>query len=133
MSAFTVSPETINLIVSYAGQSMSGIKIKDKIYDFKKQEDLQEIAQMLMNENYRSVNSRYKENDQPLQIKFKPSFVGPKKTIDVIKCCDCLEYQSCETDDYESTDAYKILNRIRKDAVLKILKLNGYSDAPWGL
>lgn len=137
MSAFTVSPETIDLIISYANQHVGDIYIKTEDgsirYDFKDKKVCQEVAQILMDENNRSVNYRYREQSQAIKINLKLSFVGPAKVISVIKCCDCLEYQSCETDNYEETLAYKFLQVIRKDAVKKILNRNGYEDAPWGL
>jgi hypothetical protein len=48
----------------------------------------------------------------------------------VISCCDCLRYQSCETDDYEQTAAYKVLDAIRESAIRQLVKL---ADAPWGV
>lgn len=49
--------------------------------------------------------------------------------VQVLKSCDCLEYQSCENDDYEKSIAAKIINSIRTHA---IHALPGYDDAAWG-
>lgn len=59
--------------------------------------------------------------------KFKPKVLT---AVEVLKACDCYDYQSCETDDYHETTAAKLVDRIRKSA---IGKLPGYEDAPWGI
>jgi hypothetical protein len=48
--------------------------------------------------------------------------------VSILKLCDCLEYQSCETEDYNETVAYRLLNVIRR-AAIRILP--GYDDAKW--
>jgi hypothetical protein len=35
----------------------------------------------------------------------------------ILKMCACLDYQSCETDDWDTTLAYKLLQRIRLAAI----------------
>lgn len=47
-------------------------------------------------------------------------------TIEVLKACDCLEYQSCEDGHYFTSDAFRLLSWIRKQAVDD---LPGYKDA----
>lgn len=92
-------------------------------------------ADMLFNENVRSVQCRYpqdKRSDYPLHL-----FVNARDAagrlahvpaISILKMCDCLEYQSCETDDYEQTTAYRLLDNIRRHA---IRSLPGYEAAPY--
>jgi hypothetical protein len=86
------------------------------------------IGQKLVNQNYRSVNYRYHEHDEPEVYRFKLRM--PLKPVEVIKACDCYAYQSCETPDWEDTEAYKICRQIREDA---IHRLPGYEEAPWGI
>ena len=46
-----------------------------------------------------------------------------------LKLCNCLAYQSNETEDWEQTAACKQLHRIRGTAVETV---PGYDQAPWG-
>ena len=50
--------------------------------------------------------------------------------VEIIKLCDCYDYQSCETRDWETTEAFAICAALRAAA---IDSLPGYEDAPWGL
>lgn len=98
-------------------------------------------ADLLYQENIRSVQARYPEDSweslpgpcvKPLHLivdarddtlaKYRLSPVA------ILKLCDCLEYQSCETDDYRETAAFELLERIRRAA---IRALPGYDKAPW--
>jgi hypothetical protein len=54
----------------------------------------------------------------------------------IIKCCDCYDYQACETDDYEQSEAKALVEKIRAQAI----KAGGESDKSklydqlmWGL
>jgi hypothetical protein len=54
--------------------------------------------------------------------------MGDLPAVHILKMCACLAYQSCETDDWDKTKAYELLQMI-KDAAIR--KLPGYEDAPW--
>lgn len=98
-------------------------------------------ANTLYNENVRSVQSRYPDsarNDLPGPI-VDPGHVDVSnrdvcnpayklKPVDILGMCNCLEYQSCESDDWETTIAFSLLNNIRKAAVQC---LPDYDNAPW--
>ena len=91
-------------------------------------EGAQEIGQILLAQNARSVNARYKTEDAP-------DFVLVTGRIDVgavqiLKACSCYDYQACETDDYQGTYAAAIIESIRSHA---IRCLDGYEDAEWEL
>jgi hypothetical protein len=45
-----------------------------------------------------------------------------------LKMLDCLEYQSCESDDWETTQAYRLQQAMRRAA---IRALPGYESAQW--
>lgn len=99
-------------------------------------------AELLYRENIRSVSARYPNdnwedlpgpNDKPDHMEVS-KFDCLRRDIRLdpvtaLKLCDCLEYQSCETDDYAERPAYNLLNMIRRAA---IRELPGYDDAPWG-
>lgn len=100
-------------------------------------------ADTLYRENVRSVAYRYPEDartDLPgtnsdagfVQVTTRdllnPGFMRVP-AVAILKSCDCLQYQSCETPDYKESVAYHLLDAIRKAA---IRALPGYDDAPWG-
>jgi hypothetical protein len=134
MSAFVVSDKHINSILSYANRdSYSGLirDQNDETYSFKCTEDLNKLAQVLLDQNIRSVNYRYDEDEKSPEIKFKfePNPFGkPLSPVQILKACSCYDYQACETEDYNETFAYKIIDHIRHMA---IRNLPGYEDAEW--
>lgn len=77
----------------------------------------QRLGEILMAENVRSVRSRYPHmvpGDSP-GYTYRP--VSELKPDWVVKACDGLAYQSCETEDWRDSLACKILDAIRKSAV----------------
>ena len=90
-----------------------------------------------MAENVRSVDHRYNEtNAREAPFTFAEIASARDLTpVEALKCAHCLEYQSCETEDYQDTAAYLLLQRIC-DAAVKLgadRKAPGYDSAPWGL
>jgi hypothetical protein len=127
MSAFIVSKTQINALVRFA--STNGVIFfygpTSQRWNVSGNEDA--TAQLLLDENVRSVNFRYKEEGEAGQIVYQLD--APELTaVQVIKLAQCLEYQSCETPDWEGTMAKKFLDAITS---LAITKLPGYEEAPW--
>ena len=99
-------------------------------------------ANVLYRENIRSVLTRYPNDtfetapgllDKPKAIRIPAGSVWSSPVTDpveILKLCDGLEYQSCETEDWETTPAYALLQAIRKAATRD---LPGYHDAEWTL
>ena len=98
-------------------------------------------ADVLYQENIRSVRARYPEDKwddlpgpcaKPIHIVasgMERALAAYRRTpVQILKMCDCLEYQSCETDDYRESIACELLEAIRRAA---IRALAGYEDAPW--
>jgi|SRR3990167_5335284 len=98
-------------------------------------------AEVLYQENLRSVMARYPSDRRdnlpgPINRPEHITVLANDRTlaayrlspIAILKMCDCLEYQSCETEDYRQTVAFKLLDAIRGAA---IHALPGYDDAPW--
>ena len=136
MSAFIVDPSLINGILTFVSSDRDEVKVyKDETeLSFKSEKDLQQMAQILMDENYRSVNFRYRSQDKPVAIEFKSKYTlkngGRITSLEVLKACDCFDYQACETDDYTNTLAWKIIDTIRGNA---IRRLSGYDKIDcWG-
>lgn len=125
MSAFILGHKHINALVNYAYNHDMHFCHDDIGYNG--QTDRRAIGQTLMNENHRSVNYRYEENDTPREYVFKFSDVY-YSSVQLLKACDCYDYQSCETPDYRETFAAKIVQGIRKHVIRNI---EGYNDAMW--
>ena len=95
-------------------------------------------ANVLQEENIRSLVARYGEGgaedftDDDLSIPLEIKRIPPTQlnAVQLFKLCDCLEYQSCETSDYEESLAFKILTKIRREI---IQTLDGYANAKWGI
>jgi len=53
----------------------------------------------------------------------------------IVKCCDCYDYQACETADYKTTEAAKLVDKIREDSVFVGGRTKGelYDQMTWGL
>jgi len=116
MSAYVVDDDHIDFLVSFA--------IAARLSN----EDPQTLGDRLLAQNTRSVNERYRANDVNPSYRFT-QFTGPMTSVEVLKACDCYDYQACETDDYDQTEAHELIAKIRSEA---IRRLAGYSDAKWG-
>ena len=91
---------------------------------------LEEVGQILVDENYRSVNFRYEERGDEPHV-YKHSHLSQEMTaVQIIKLCNCYRYQVCEPDDYKETEAWAIVSSLRDRA---IITLPGYDAAEWGI
>ena len=121
MSAFIVEDDLIDLLVTYATGGSPAVRLYDT--------DPQKLGELLVAENYRSVNFRYREQDAPHPYRwaFYSGIIDP---VQVIKSCNCYDYQACETDDYRDTEAARLVEAIRSKAIRAALpKLEA---AKWG-
>lgn len=121
MSAFIVSDNTIHAVLSFMSM------YKAHLYEKGAPLHLNDVGQVLLDENYRSVNYRYGENETPRKYVFIAQAL-PLTAVEVLKLIDCIAYQSCECDDWEHTRAYRLLQRIRNWV---IAQLAGYDAAKW--
>ena len=86
------------------------------------------ICRKLLTQNYRSVEYRYQEPAEEVPaIRYQPVML-PMTPVQVIKACDCYDYQACETPDYDQTPEHRYINHLRKAA---IRALPGYEDAAY--
>lgn len=126
MSAFICCDEHISAIVGWYVTKGQEVNYENRQ---KTREQMQELGQILLDENIRSVNHRYNENEPTEAFTLLDTFVSyPLSPIDIIKACNCLDYQSCETPDYEQTLAHKLLGEIISAACRA---LPGYELAAW--
>jgi hypothetical protein len=146
MSAWLCSQEHINLLVNASKHP------REQDFD------------MLVKENLRSLEARYPGRDfldewktHARTFKFradKPSAIvstalvknadhvrGPigvdsarVTATQIVKAADCYDYQACETDDYNTTQAAKYVTEVRKQAVAAGGESTGklYDALLWG-
>ena len=142
MSAYVCSNAHIKALAIFAVRKSHGSMLVDPCYvdgakdlDGKYEEVIAtRYAAILLAENVRSVRARYADDIgdyEEIEIS-KSEVLMPKAftPVTILKLCNCLAYQSCETEDWETTNAYKLLQQI-KDAAIRLLP--GYEQAPWGL
>jgi hypothetical protein len=129
MSAFIVSNKHINAIVSWSAANNYGRRPS--------LEECHDAGRMLMAENCKSVGYRYAHIPGMVQecadalegYAFKPD-TTKRSAVEIIKACECLAYQSSEHDEWESSEAKRLLDTVKDRA---IDKLPGYDAAPWGI
>ena len=127
MSAFICDDMHINAIVTYAVDKQVSIYEEGNGHTYITDANAEEIGRTLLSENVRSVNHRYNESEDAGDYKFE-RFETPLTAVEAIKACNCLDYQSCETDDWKTTRACAILNAVIAKAHND---LPGYDNAPW--
>lgn len=122
MSAYIVSDYHINAIVTWA--VFNDVAVWQPRRRCWMQIDLstaQHFAATLYSENVRSVNARYGERTKRTGFTYKPVPINHLTAADIIKACDCLDYQSCETETWRNTEAHRILERIKAVAICKLI------------
>ena len=126
MSAFVCTEKHVNTIVTWAGKF--GVRVShgnpSRTWHVAGQE--QATANLLHDENVRSVNYRYND-EMPLEAR-EFLFTGDLTPIEVIKLCQGLKYQSCEHPAWDDSLAHALLQQIISDATRL---LPGYAAAPW--
>lgn len=130
MSAYLCSDSHINALAELASLARVSIYSATKA-PFDCFMEQQNVAEILKAENTRSVNARYRETDvpEPIRARCEARFLN-LSAVQIIKLCNCFDYQACETSDYETTLAAMIVDRLRRHY---ISRLPGYDAAEWGL
>lgn len=99
-----------------------------------------EVANMLWSENVKSVRDRYDHrgddlpgpNDRNYTVTladFNGTVWDSTEPVQVLKACDCYEYQSCEHDGWPASEAHAFIEGLRGRAWRALV---GYDDAKWG-
>ena len=104
---------------------------EDNYSDITEIDTLKRIGQVLIDQNYRSYNTRYDELEQPNIFEITGQdlmYMSRLTPVETLKALASYDYQSCETPDWQQTDAYKLVGFIRYCA---ISALPGYNDAKW--
>ena len=95
MSAHIVEMENINILVSWS--------VKQGLLEKMGVSGPDELGQILHDENVRSVNYRYDENTVPDQYKHTPMPVDDVSDETIDSLMSNLDYQCCETNDWNSS------------------------------
>jgi len=128
MSAFIVTDSHINALVRYASRHKVGVSYGATVMRLNAFDNEQAVAQILLDENVKSVNYRYTESETT-SINYDRG--APILTaIQAIKAAQCLRYQSCEHPAFENSLADKFIEAIIADA---IPRLEGYDSAQWAI
>jgi len=151
MSDFICSPDHFKALAifassrgSFGDHRVAPVYVKGLSYTGVKPSQQAKLATLyadtLYQENIRSVRARYPDDSRdnlpgpnilPLRLVVSNADIcNPGymlNPIAILSMCACLSYQSCETDDWSDTVAYRLLERI-KDAAIQALP--GYDDAP---
>lgn len=133
MSAVVVGHAHIDALLTFASDNRVSYWNGEERVSIRGEENA--IGCILLQENERSVRYRYDDAGDDL-----PGTIGetwkdyefrvysePLTPVAILKGCNCYDYQACETDNYDQSEAYRIINAIRQAA---IRKLPGYDDAP---
>lgn len=132
MSAYIVDNKTIHAIVKgfrvyvVAFEAEDYNNVVSVITSVKAMSNV--IGQSLLNQNYKSVNCRYRENTETPKYNYED--VKINEGI-LIGCIDCYEYQACETDDYFNSDIHYSLLRLKNKIIERMIKEKG-QEIPWG-
>jgi hypothetical protein len=127
VSCFLVQDSTIRTIAA-AHQAL----VKEQRFTA----DATAVAALLHRANVQSYLARYK--DHRPEVGTAPAVtwedfdrvrsLASTKPGTLAKLLDCYDYQSCEVDGYDTSQALEITNAIRR-ALLRALP--GYEDGPW--
>ena len=124
MSAFICSDYHVSVLANYAFEQGVNYYWRGR---YRKCADPEEIGAILMKENIRSVNYRYQERSRSL-FEYAASVVGNMPdNAQILQAAFCLNYQSCERDDWPKSEAHAILMAIIYDAA------HAFSKGAWAL
>nr|DAQ07360.1 MAG TPA: hypothetical protein [Caudoviricetes sp.] len=139
MSAFIVNDKTITAIVTalQVKDFSSSLTDPDTGEEYNARTNPQKVGQILLNQNYRSVNYRYNEDAKPhkFQMTYKFDDKGYRDDFALgerFGCVKCYEYQACETPDYEKSEIHRVLAYLKDDIAEKMIEKLG-QEMTWGL
>ena len=116
MSAFMCSNAHINALVSFALQERGFFRHKQLDGN-----SAQIAGQVLVNANAESIKAKYNEEEgYPFVFRRESPARHP---LNILKACDCYDYQACEDGEYEGSEAQKFIDHIR---AMAIRRLPGY-------
>lgn len=151
MSAYISNPETFGLLAAYAvlKECVIGDWVNSRQRTLEARiNNAQRVAKGLAYENIRSVCHRYPDStdgDRPgpnlkdadieeaaalyaAHFVTNAPYVKGLQPVTILKLSQGVDYQSCETEDWKDTLAWRQLNWINSEA---IRSLPGYDESDW--
>lgn len=130
MSAYVVDVTYIHELVTAAmHMKVYGRYAQHRGHETVTDENATEFGRMLWAENFRSVSTRYRDPASNMEAvasyKFRLVLASPGH---VAKHLACYEYQSCECDDWEDSNARRFCSGLAAE-LLK--RLPGYAETQW--
>lgn len=132
MSAYIVNNETISAIVR--AYEIYNVKFEAENYEepiqiiVDKRELQNAIGQALLDQNYKSINYRYREDTPTPKYNYK--YVDVNEGI-IIGCINCYIYQACETENFFESVLYSSLQSLKNAMLERMIEAKGYK-IPWG-
>ena len=114
MSAFHVSDDHINILLSWARKHNPIVRVDHTRFDLTQSEDYWRVGAVLRDANNASMDARY--GDKPEDYLPKTVSVAHLEPIDIVSGCDCFDYQACEYSGWESSGAKNAIDQIRNAA-----------------
>ena len=133
MSAFLVSKEDIDLLVSGMREHDTAVRIDGQFHRANKL-DPTTLGKILWQENVESLAARYgarERDDNAAEIAaYRFKSYGPVKPGALAQLASCYAYQTCEHEGWRASDAFFAICGL-EHALCKLLP--GAGDAPWGI
>lgn len=107
MSAFIVSNLHLNTIVSTMAHYGLYLNLADGTL-YRAKDSAVEVFNILAKANVDSVNACYRETSE-VETHFHPCRVDPTTPEKAIRLLQCLNYQSCEVENWYATPAAQII------------------------
>lgn len=131
MSAFLCNDDVFDLLAAAIQQW--AVNVYTDAQNLNGRTDYATMADILRAENVKSVNYRYNESTPAAKYRCNPlsldrAAVAIRPEVLILQAVRCVRYQSCETPEYETSLAHRILEAIQAKA---IHNLTSVDDAPW--
>lgn len=129
MSTCIVDPINIDAIVHFVDRTREPLYVCDGLrINPENPHDLQRAGQILTAENYRSIDTRYRVTTAIPVYRYRRTHVF--RPLVILRLLAYYEHESREAPNYEQSTARKLIDAIRKVAVVS---LPGYKEIPWRL
>lgn len=139
MSAYIVSDKTITAIVTAMQRKefSTGLVNPKTMEEYNPRSNPQMVGQILLDQNYASINYRYDENkpSHRFTMDFKTNERGYREDFTLGEMYGSVRsymYQACETPDWVGSDIYFAMCGLKDDLAEKMLDKLG-EEMTWGI
>lgn len=139
MSAFILGKEHINYLIEAARSRTLNPNSRFQWFHngWHEIESPSAAGQMLWDENIKSVHARYPDDEldqlpgpigETFVFQYSHCYSRRIDPVQVLKACSCYEYQTCEHEEWEASEAKAFIDSLKSDA---IHALPGWEEAQW--